>query len=127
MKTMLASRVYMACFEHDGHNIMSNPSLTLPSILLIFLHQSLFVFLTMSDATHLSAQKQNLASKLKDTNNAAKPEVQMHQHNARSQSVAPSDHASPPHSHENTPQSSSNIGNSQEPGTQTVLGELLFY
>ena len=72
---MLASRVYMACFEHDGHNIMSNPSLTLPSILLIFLHQSLFVFLTMSDATHLSAQKQNLAGKLKDTNNTAEPEV----------------------------------------------------
>ena len=122
MKTMLVLSIYMVCFEHDERNTAINLSFALSPIFFVFLRVLPFLSLAMSDTIRLSSRQRILAAKLQDSNNAAEPEIRMHQRDAPPQSVAPGDHDTPPHSCNDAPETSSNANNSREPGTQTVLG-----
>ncbi len=127
MKTMLALSIYMACFQPDEP---PSPFLHFTlSLVRLALHAGFFVFdLPMSrspaSVQPLPPRKRYLAAKLKDTNNAAEPEIRMHQRDTRPSSAVPGDHKSCPPSHNGTPKASSSARHSQAPASQTILGVL---
>lgn len=135
MKIMLTLGVYMVCSERNGCNTVSDRSFILSiflgflhlslSVFFGFLHLSLFLFLGMSTSTRLPTRKRFLAPKLQDANNAAEPEIRMHQRDPRPQSVPSGDRDSPPHSRNDAAETSSNVRDPQESGTETVLGALV--
>ena len=122
METMLVSSLYTPCFQRYEHTAVNHLQVCL-ALFSIFL--ALYAASDTSHSEHpLPPRKRTLAPKLKDANNAAEPEIRMHQQIPRSQSAAPGNSSSHP-SHNDTPETSSNVNASeQEPGSNTVLGAL---
>ena len=123
MKTMHRLSAYKVHFECYWCNTISNPQRGFtPLSTALLLSFSLFLSFSMLDAARISTRKRNLAAKLTDTNNAAEPEVRMHQCRGQPQSEAHSDRNSSPPSDDSIPETSSNVNHSQEPSSETILG-----